>query len=172
VHSPQVILEPELKHEESKIKTTMMAMLVAGVMTIAYGALQAAEGTLVDDQMGLSKTSVFDNPSPDAFQYPETDPYDAHPLPRAYSGAPPQIAHGIEDLLPITAQKNRCTSCHDKPAMIGKKRNESLPTPMPASHYVKAMDGKLTRSNARYVCTQCHVPQAEVRDLVGNTFTH
>jgi cytochrome c-type protein NapB len=153
------------------MKTTMMAMLVAGAMTMTYGVLQAEGITLVDDQMGLSKTSVYDNPSPEVFQYPQTSPFEAKPLPRSYIGAPPQIPHDIEDFVPITAKKNMCSSCHDKPAMMGKKDLTGIPTPMPQSHYVKAADGKLTRSNARYVCTQCHVPQAEVKDLVGNTFT-
>jgi len=165
-----VIVEPKLNHEETEMKTTMMAMLVAGAVTMTYGALQAADVTLVDDQMGLSKTSVFDDPSPAVFDYPRTEPHEAQPMPRAWEGAPPQIPHNIEDFLPIDAQKNRCSSCHEKPALLGKKKIKGLPTPMPESHYVKAEDGKLTRSGARYICTQCHTPQAQVDDLIGNTF--
>jgi cytochrome c-type protein NapB len=55
--------------------------------------------------------------------------------------------------------------------LIGKKKVKGIATPIPESHYVKAEDGKLARSGARYNCTQCHAPQAEVSDLVGNTFT-
>jgi cytochrome c-type protein NapB len=55
--------------------------------------------------------------------------------------------------------------------MIGKKKTKGLPTPMPESHYHKADDGKLEFSDTRYVCVQCHTPQADVKDLVGNTFT-
>ena len=165
-----VNFKPELNHEETKMKTTMMAILAAATATLTYGALQAAEIILVDDQMGLSKTSVFDDPSPAVFDYPKTEPYEAQALPRAYSGAPPQVPHGIEDFLPINAQKNGCYSCHDKPALIGKKKIKGLPTPMSESHYVKIEGGKLNRSGARYVCTQCHTPQADVKDLVGNTF--
>jgi nitrate reductase cytochrome c-type subunit len=40
---------------------------------------------------------------------------------------------------------------------------------MPESHY-NPMEGKLVRSNARHFCTQCHAPQAEVAELVGNSF--
>lgn len=152
------------------MKTTMTAILLVGALTMTCGALQAADVTLGDDQMGLSKTSVFDDPSPAVFQYPQTEPSESKPLPRTYSGAPPQIPHTIEEFVPINAQKNSCNQCHDKPARIGKEKIRGIPTPMPETHYVKAEDGKLSRSGARYVCTQCHTPQAEVKDLIGNTF--
>lgn len=148
----------------------MMAVLVAaGSVVISYGALQAEGVVLVDDEMGLSPTSVFDDPSPKAFEYPEG--FDGKPLSPVYLGAPPQIPHNIDDFLPINAESNGCNRCHDKPERIGQKKIKSIPTPMPASHYVKAEDGKLTRSGARYFCNQCHTPQAEVDDLVGNTFS-
>ena len=151
------------------MKTTMTAMLVAGAVTLSHGALQAAEVTLVDDQMGLSKTSVFDDPSPEVFQYPQG--FDSAPMAPAYRGAPPQIPHNIEDYLPISAKKNMCTNCHEKPARIGAKKTRHIPTPMPASHYVKADDGSLKRADSRHVCVQCHTPQADVKELIGNTFT-
>lgn len=153
------------------MKTTTKAMLAAGALTLSYGALQAAETAQTDSQMGLSKTSVYDDPSPDAFQYPQADPGEGQTLPRAYSGAPPQIPHSVEDFLPITAQKNKCNTCHEKPARIGKTTAKGMPPPMPESHYNKAQNGKLEFSDSRYVCVQCHTPQANVKDLVGNTFT-
>jgi cytochrome c-type protein NapB len=153
------------------MKTTMMAILVAGTMTLTYGALQAAETTQTDDQMGLSKTSVYDNPSPPVFEYPATKPANASALPRAYFGAPPQVPHSIASYLPITSSKNKCLSCHDDPDMIGKAQAKGEPTPMPESHYHKAANGSLTFSDKRYVCVQCHAPQADVKELVGNTFT-
>jgi len=153
------------------MKTTTKAMLAAAAMALSYGALQAAEMAQPDNQMGLSKTSVYEDPSPEVFQYPQADPGASQALPRAFSGAPPQIPHGIADFMPITAQKNECNGCHDKPARIGKKLVKGLPPPMPESHYHKADTGKLEFSDTRYVCVQCHTPQADVKDLVGNTFT-
>ena len=152
------------------MKTTMTAILAAAAVTMTYGALQAKEITLVDDQMGLSKTSVFDDPSPEVFQYPQTEPSAAHAMPRAYDGAPPQIPHKIEAFMPIKSGKNLCITCHDRPAMIGAAKAQGIASPMPASHYNKAADGSLKRSDARHICVQCHTPQAEVKDLVGNTF--
>ncbi|MBI1284909.1 MAG: cytochrome C [Thiobacillus sp.] len=153
------------------MKTTTKAMLAAAALTLSHGALQAAEMAQTDSQMGLSKTSVYDDPSPDVFQYPPTDPGEAKALPRAYSGAPPQIPHSVDDFLPITAQKNECNGCHNKPARIGKNVAKGTPPPMPESHYHKADTGKLEFSDSRYICVQCHTPQANVKDLVGNTFT-
>jgi nitrate reductase (cytochrome), electron transfer subunit len=152
------------------MKTTMMAILAAGALTLTCGALRAAEMTQTDDQMGLSKTSVYDNPSPDVFAYPVTKPADASALPRAYIGAPPQVPHNIDTYLPITSSKNKCLGCHDDTDMIGKARGKGTPTPMPESHYHKADNGSLTFSDKRYVCVQCHTPQADVNELVGNTF--
>ncbi len=141
---------------------------IIGVLALSSLAWANSGGPVADSAMGLSKTSVFDDPSPPAFAYPDTTPAAAHPLPRAYEGAPPQVPHGIADFLPITADENTCLSCHDKPKLMGKKL-KGLATPMPESHYTK-VDGKWQRNNNRYVCTQCHVPQANVKDLVGNTF--
>lgn len=151
-------------------KITIAVLAAAGAVSLGYGALQAEGMVLVDDQMGLSKTSVFDDPSPASFTYPQTEPHAAQPLPRAWEGAPPQIPHNIDDFLPITAESNQCLRCHDKPTLMGRKKIKGIPTPMPESHYVKAEDGKLSRAGARHVCTQCHAPQADVGDLVGNTF--
>lgn len=152
------------------MKKIMTAVLAAGLASMAYGALQAGEVGLSDDQMGLSQTSVFDDPSPEAFQYPQTEPSASRGLGRAYPGAPPQVPHKVENFMPIRAGKNMCIVCHDKPELIGKARNPGNPTPMPVSHYAKLDDGSLRRSDARHVCVQCHAPQAEVKELVGNTF--
>ena len=152
------------------MKTTMMALLAATAIALSLGVPRAAEMTQTDDQMGLSKTSVYDNPSPPVFEYPTTKPADASPLPRAYPGAPGQVPHSIASYLPITSSKNTCLDCHDDPDMIGKARGRGIAAPMPESHYHKAADGSLTFSDRRYFCVQCHTPQAEVKDLVGNTF--
>jgi len=153
------------------MKKTITAVLAIGLVSVAYGALQAGEVVVRDDQMGLAPGSVFDDPSPEVFQYPDTEPSAARGLQRAYLGAPPQIPHRIDNLLPIRAKKNGCLRCHDAPDMIGKPRAASgEPTPMPLTHYVKLDDGSLKRADNRHVCVQCHTPQAEVKELVGNTF--
>ena len=133
---------------------------------------QAAE-PVSDDQIGLSKTSVFDTPAPDSWSYTNQDPENVERLPRAFPGAPPQIPHEVASMLPIKTDENLCVECHDNPRYIGKGYQDK--SPMPESHYAvkgeKYSDWKM--SGARFNCTQCHAPQAEgVKPLVGNTFTN
>jgi len=132
-----------------------------------------AESAIKDKAMGLSKTSVFETPTPQAFDYNKNFPGTGQVLPRAYLNAPPQIPHNIESFKPITASKNVCMGCHYNPSMIGKKV-KGTPTSLPVSHYTDLRNKPDVQTNtvigARYVCTQCHVPQAEVDTLVDNTF--
>jgi nitrate reductase (cytochrome), electron transfer subunit len=137
-------------------------------MLVGSTVLSASAAEVRDDAIGLSRTSVFDVPSPDAFAYIDKAPNKGGVLPSAYAGAPPQIPHSIDEFVPIKADKNSCLSCHDKPALMGKNIS-GLATAMPESHYTH-VDHKWQRNNNRYVCTLCHVPQADVKDLVGNTF--
>jgi nitrate reductase (cytochrome), electron transfer subunit len=153
--------------EENNMKR-LWTISLAFAAACCANMLQAGSSPIPDYTLGLSKTSVFDNPTPPAFAYSDTMPNKSKPLPRAYDGAPPQIPHSIDAFVPITAGDNTCLSCHDKPALMGKKI-KGIATAMPESHYT-SIDGKWQRNNNRYVCTQCHVPQANVKDLVGNTF--
>ncbi|MBD3743435.1 MAG: nitrate reductase cytochrome c-type subunit, partial [Stenotrophomonas sp.] len=45
---------------------------------------------------------------------------------------------------------------------------QGVPVPAPASHYVDVKKGDLYMG--RWNCTQCHAPQADVKNLVVNTF--
>jgi len=128
---------------------------------------------LAAQDMGLSKTSVFDVPQPQPFNYPEQFPGTTNVLPRAYLNAPPQIPHNIESFLPVGKDHNLCLQCHDRPDQQGKTA-EHQPTPIPASHYtdLRFAPDKVTHSliGARYICTQCHVPQSQAKVLVNNSF--
>lgn len=140
--------------------------LVAGFVTTTQAGKPVS-----DTEIGLSKTSVFDTPAPDAWAYTKADPEDVDTLPRAFPGAPPQIPHEIATMLPIQTDSNLCLECHDNPRYIGKGYKGK--SPMPESHYAvkgeKFSDWKM--SGARFNCTQCHAPQAEgVKPLVENTF--
>ncbi|NWG87136.1 MAG: nitrate reductase cytochrome c-type subunit [Hydrogenophilaceae bacterium] len=129
---------------------------------------QAADQPIPDDQLGLSKTSVYEVPDPQTFEYRQADPFSGGTLPRAYLGAPPQVPHEIKDFVPITLESNMCVGCHQQPDMVGKKKVKGQPTPLPASHYVDVKAN--TMHMGRYNCTQCHTPQATVKPLVDNTF--
>jgi cytochrome c-type protein NapB len=146
-------------------KLLMIGTALSLVFAVQAGA--ADKKAVADDQIGLSKTSVYDVPDPQVFQYREDAPFSGKVLPRAYQGAPPQVPHNIDGFIPITRDSNACIGCHQQPAMIGKKV-KGQPTPMPVSHYV---DDKASAMHmGRYNCTQCHTPQATVKPLVDNTF--
>lgn len=136
-------------------------------LALLVGGLHADNGGLSDDAIGLSKTSVFDDPVPPEFAYSTLNPKESGVLPRAYEDAPPQIPHRVDKFLPITVKLNKCLECHDDPDAIGHKK-KGKPTAMPESHYVKA--GEPEMAKGRHFCSLCHVPQAEVKILVGNDF--
>jgi cytochrome c-type protein NapB len=146
-------------------------VIYALLLLSPIGTLSAA--SISDTQLGLSKTAVNESPAPSKFNYSENFPGVDPLLPRAYPGAPPQVPHNIEAFLPVSKDRNMCKTCHDKPETIGKKV-KGQPTAIPASHYTdhRVDDAKMGKTliGARTVCTQCHVPQANVRPLVENTF--
>ena len=139
--------------------------LVALVGVVQYEVAHAADGIAAAD-MGLSKTSVFDDPTPAA-------PVIGGDRPQVDSpGAPPQIPHDITGMLPVKVGTNACLGCHDQPAMRGKKM-PGVPTAIPVSHYENTRDGNAMGDKVRgqrYICTQCHAPQADVKPLVKNEF--
>lgn len=142
--------------------------LFAAAALAAYGLLNADPVVIIDDSLGLSQTSVYDVPVPQAFEYPTLDPKESGVLPRYWEDAPPQVPHRLDKFLPVNAKQNKCLDCHEEPDKIGKKV-KGKPTPMSETHYVKA-DDQLVVSSRRYVCTLCHTPQANANALVDNTF--
>lgn len=131
---------------------------------------------IMDTTLGLSKTSVFETPEPEVASYSPKSPGSSELYPRAYPDAPPQIPHDVDNFKPITAKNNTCVGCHHNPAMRGKEVARGIPTPMPESHYTDLRHKPDTVVEqiigARYICTQCHVPQANVNKLVENTFSN
>lgn len=130
-------------------------------------------GGVDDSDIGLSKTSVFDSPEPEVFVYDDTRARYSTSMARAFPGAPPQVPHEVESMLPITLDDNQCLECHDRPDEIGGEAGRGG-KPMDKMHYSQAgaegsEDGWLL-SGMRYNCNQCHVPQAGVAPLVENSF--
>lgn len=149
-----------------------IALVAVGCVSAGGGGtkdVKAAQSKAIEDvDMGLSKTSVFDTPTPEPFSYASS----SEALSVTFLGAPPQIPHDIDNYLPLTTANNQCLGCHDQPAMIGRKA-KGMPTPMPKSHYtdLRRTPNKVGQKliGSRYVCTQCHAPQADVSPLVENT---
>ncbi len=147
-------------------KTLLLSMILASVLSLPAQAVE--DQAIPDTDLGLSKTSVFDDPAPPIIKYDAGDPGTNKRAVRSYNSAPPMITHSIKDMVPITRDFNLCKDCHVQPDLIGHKLSPGMPVPAPASHYVNVKKGELYMG--RWNCTQCHRPQADVNLLVQSTF--
>ncbi|OPA76540.1 nitrate reductase cytochrome c-type subunit [Campylobacter pinnipediorum] len=87
---------------------------------------------------------------------------------RSFENAPPFIPHDTEGLVPITKDMNMCVTCH-----MPEFAADSGATAIPASHLYdirnkKDLQGVL--DDERFVCTTCHVPQANTDTPFKNNF--
>ena len=84
---------------------------------------------------------------------------------RAYRQQPPLIPHKI-DGYQISSENNACMGCHDWPG------NTRVNAPkISETHYVDRQGVRLDKiAGTRYFSQHCHVPQSDVKPLVGNTF--
>ncbi len=173
-----------------------MRTIVFKVAAIAlFGAsLFAAEKAISPEELSLRKADVTkEDIAPVDAKYAAPAPGAAKKFERSYENAPPLIPHSVEGLLPITMKNNACLGCHMPSAAKGVGA-----TPIPESHFVdfrpdtKIKNGKIIKDGkvianttdvtiakfkklkklnpARYNCSQCHVPQANVKPLVKNNF--
>ncbi|MGD9784897.1 MAG: nitrate reductase cytochrome c-type subunit [Hyphomicrobiaceae bacterium] len=84
---------------------------------------------------------------------------------RAYRQQPPLIPHKV-DGYQITPTNNACMNCHDWPG-----NNKFKAPKVSETHYVDRQGVRLDKiAGTRFFCQQCHVPQADAKPLVGNTF--
>lgn len=85
---------------------------------------------------------------------------------RAYPEQPPVIPHSIEGYQ-LSVNANRCMSCHRRENVEGSG------APMISITHFMTRDAQMLAdvSPRRYFCTQCHVPQADTDQAIGNTFT-
>ncbi len=155
-----------------------------------------AKKVITEEELGLRKVDLYseDKASPEEGKFTRAAAGAADRFERAYTNAPPMIPHDVEGLLPITKGNNACLGCHMPEVAPSVKA-----TAIPASHFANfrpatgmAADGKITKEGkevdntgdfktivkkmnklnpARFNCSQCHAPQANIDTLVGNTFT-
>lgn len=115
-----------------------------GLTTLRGAPIQAAE-TESNDAFKMSKESA--------------------PIPRDYVQQPPLVPHKVDNYN-ITKNFNKCMDCHS-----WTRYKETGATKVSLTHF-KSRDGQELSniSPRRYFCLQCHVPQADAKPLVGNTF--
>ena len=144
---------------ESRRHGRMMA-LVAGlcIAGCAVGPASAQQLQTLRGKVGLEDI----NPAPEVLK--QQMPGDGM-FGRAYRQQPPLIPHRI-DGYQITKDFNQCMTCHDWPA------NTKAGAPkISETHYNDREGNRLDKiAGTRFFCTQCHVPQADAKPLVTNTF--
>ncbi|WP_353663106.1 nitrate reductase cytochrome c-type subunit [Hydrogenimonas sp. SS33] len=124
---------------------------------------------VTEEELGLRKENLYnENTKPVKAEFKRPAPGAAKPFARSYENAPPLIPHSVDGLLPITKNNNACLGCHmpDVAKSVGA-------TPIPKTHFMDFRTQKPLGHLAeqRYNCSQCHVPQANVKPLVKNNFT-
>ncbi|MCX8146646.1 MAG: nitrate reductase cytochrome c-type subunit [Azovibrio sp.] len=134
------------------------AALLAYLMLAALPGFASGDGltTLRGAPIQAAETE-----SADAFKMSKDSP----PIPRDFVQQPPLVPHKVEGYA-ITKNFNKCMDCH-----AWTRYKETGATKVSLTHF-KTRDGQELSNIAprRYFCLQCHVPQADAKPLVGNTF--
>lgn len=139
---------------------TLVFVAALGAAALTFG-IGAVSGQTAADLKSLRGAA----PQVD-LSAPEVAHQDVHGrFDRAYRQQPPLIPHQI-DRYQIDLKANQCLGCHDWSVAA----KNGAPT-LSMTHYLDR-DGRQTDTVAgtRWFCTQCHVPQAEAKELVENTF--
>ncbi|PAF48222.1 nitrate reductase [Helicobacter sp. 12S02232-10] len=140
------------------------------VMVGLMAACSSESGGIEDESLGLRKIPVQDEKDVklNDYQYSTSPAGESQKIERSYENAPPLIPHDTDGMLDISQDNNMCLSCHapDVAKSVGA-------TPVPKSHTYDLRNHKAIKdgiAESRYNCTQCHVPQANAKPLVKNSF--
>ena len=135
-------------------------------MVLACAALIAAGSSSLLAQgvtSGLRGTTPLDQEGPAPRMTPLRNTSEREP--RNYPEQPPLIPHQIEGYQ-VDINGNKCLSCH------ARSRTGESQAPMLSITHFMDRDGQFLASVSprRFFCTQCHVPQHEVKAPVANDF--
>lgn len=90
---------------------------------------------------------------------------DGPPIARNYEQQPPLIPHQIKNYN-VTKNFNKCMDCHS-----WSRAKEFNATKVSQTHFKDREGHELKNiSPRRYFCMQCHVPQADAKPLVTNSY--
>lgn len=141
------------------IVTVAVAASAAALLVAGVSLAQDVTGNM--KALGGEKTMDHLNQPPE----PERQSTAMGGFGRAYRQQPPLIPHKI-DGYQISPTNNACMNCHDWPGHVEAKAPKVSET-----HYVDRQGARLDKiAGTRYFCQQCHVPQADAKPLVNNTF--
>jgi len=134
----------------AKIAAFVSPLIVAGlVVAQTAGDLKSLRGAPVDQE--LQPTPVYQQ-------------HEGREV-RNYRQQPPIIPHSMTQYQ-IDLRTNQCLSCHD----WSNAGDRGAPT-LSMTHYFDREGNQLdTVAGTHWFCNQCHVPQADAPELVGNAF--
>lgn len=139
-----------------------MSILIRSLLVLLLTASAVhAQGPVAHDRMrGPVALENTTQPPPMA----DPDNSDVRRM-RNYAMQPPVVPHKI-DGYQLDKNANRCMMCH------ARTRTEESQAPMiSVTHFMDRQGNFLAElSPRRYFCLQCHVPQADLKPLVGNQF--
>ena len=140
-------------------------ILLATLVLILSQPVLAQQGASRVQTLRGADAATTDQAPPER-PYTGKSPGSQKPVARTFSTQPPVIPHSIEGFEEVTLQDNPCLMCH------GPQYYKNAKAPKIADSHFKDRDGKMLPdvSAARHQCTACHVPQADAKPLVENTF--
>lgn len=138
----------------------LMLVAALGAAALAFGIGSATSQQASDVKSLRGNSPIVDLAPADTPHQNVSGRFD-----RAYRQQPPLIPHQI-DRYQIDLKANQCLQCHD----WSNAAKNGAPT-LSMTHYLDR-DGRQTDTVAgtRWFCNQCHVPQADAKELVENTF--
>ena len=136
-----------------------LAKTVAGALA---GVCVALAAWAADDIATLRGSAIDAEPEAPALGNPSNKDLRRA---RNYPEQPPTIPHKVRDYQ-VDLSANQCLACH------GRRAVEDSQAPMISVTHYADRDGQIRgfMSPRRYYCYQCHVPQQELKPLVGNEF--
>ena len=144
--------------------------LILVTMLAAFACTRVETQKQVSTAMQTTTQSKEDKPThsgvglatgePGMNTYPAGEPGETALLDRPHETAPPLVPHSVAGLT-INRAANDCLDCH----LEGEELDDGhVATKVPPSHLINEYTGAEAESGVigtRYMCLQCHVPQAE-----------
>jgi cytochrome c-type protein NapB len=139
------------------MKPAFRILALAGVFALA------ASGLLAQTNSALRGNTPLDQEGQAARMAPVRNTTEKEV--RNYPEQPPLIPHAIEGYQ-VDLNGNKCLSCH------ARARTGESQAPMVSITHFMDRDGQFLASVSprRFFCTQCHVPQQDVKAPVENDF--
>lgn len=142
-----------------KLIGAMLACLMAGSLMAAVPEITNSTGGIKSERGSTDLVTDADAAPLKNFRK-DGDLYD-----RQYMHQPPLIPHDTRNY-EVDNKVNKCLACHSFKNASAMKAPKISPT------HFETRDGMTLGevSPRRYFCQQCHVPQADAKPLVNNTF--